>query len=172
MPSNVEIKAKVDNVGHLKKLAGALCDSEPVVIHQEDTFFNVPNGRLKLRKLQDQKSQLIFYKRSDQSGPKFSDYNISYTNDPESLEKTLELALGIMGKVKKTRLLYLVGQTRVHVDNVDGLGNFMELEVVMKEGQSVKEGENIANDLMNKLDIQNGDLITCAYVDLLIKNKS
>ncbi|XP_060573894.1 uncharacterized protein LOC132731695 isoform X2 [Ruditapes philippinarum] len=171
MPSNVEIKAKVKDVEQLKKVAAQLSGGEPTIIEQEDTFFYAQNGRLKLRKLKGQQSQLIFYKRSDESGPKSSDYNFFHTDDPDSLETTLQSALGVKGKVKKTRLLYLVGQTRVHVDNVEGLGNYMELEVVMKDGQSVEEGQAIANDLMTKLDIQESDLISGAYMDLILKNK-
>ncbi|XP_045175178.1 uncharacterized protein LOC123536246 [Mercenaria mercenaria] len=171
MPSNVEIKARVKDVEHLKKLAAHFSGSEPTVIDQEDTFFNVPNGRLKLRKMKGQQSQLIFYKRSDETGPKSSDYNFFHTDDPESLETTLQSALGVKGKVKKIRLLYLVGQTRVHVDNVEGLGNFMELEVVMKDGQSVEEGQAVANELMKKLDVHESDLISGAYMDLILNNK-
>jgi len=72
------------------------------------------------------------------------------------------------GVVKKSRSLPLVGQTRAHLDDVDGLGHFMELEVVLEEGQSEREGEAIARDLMEKLGIDNEDLIASAYVDLLL----
>jgi len=69
--------------------------------------------------------------------------------------------------VKKTRYLYLVGQTRVHLDDVEGLGQFMELEVVMREGQSDAEGQAIAEELMSRLRVERGDLIEGAYMDLL-----
>ena len=69
--------------------------------------------------------------------------------------------------VKKTRYLYLVGQTRVHLDDVEGLGQFMELEVVMGEGQSDAEGQAIAEDLMSRLGVERGDLLEGAYMDLL-----
>ena len=139
------------------------------VILQEDTFFNVPQGRLKLRILAPDRSQLIFYTRPDQEGPKRSDYHISYSSDPENLKHVLELAYGIRGVVKKTRYLYLVGQTRVHLDDVKGLGHFMELEVVMREGQGDAEGQAIAEDLMTSLGVERSDLIDGAYMDLLEK---
>ncbi len=79
----------------------------------------------------------------------------------------LELACGIRGVVRKTRYLYLVGQTRVHLDDVEGLGQFMELEVVLREGQSDAEGQAIAEELMTRLGVERGDLLEGAYMDLL-----
>ena len=84
--------------------------------------------------------------------------------------RVLELAYGIRGVVKKTRYLYLVGQTRIHVDDVEGLGQFMELEVVMGDGQSDAEGQKIAEGLMASLGVERGDLIDGAYMDLLEKS--
>jgi predicted adenylyl cyclase CyaB len=79
----------------------------------------------------------------------------------------LELAYGIRGVVRKTRYLYLVGQTRIHLDDVDGLGQFMELEVVLEEGQSDAEGQRVAENLMWALGVEQSDLIDGAYMDLL-----
>ena len=74
-------------------------------------------------------------------------------------------------KVKKTRWLYMVGQTRVHCDTVEGLGDFMELEVVLEDDQSVEDGQKIADDLMSQLGIDQTKLIKCAYMDLLDAQK-
>ncbi|WAR03458.1 hypothetical protein MAR_010016, partial [Mya arenaria] len=160
MPSNVEIKARVADVERLKLAARELSGADPVLIRQEDIFFN------------DQKSQLIFYERSDQTGPKFSDYCISQTDEPESLQATLVRALGMKGVVQKERLLYMVGQTRVHLDNVQDLGDFMELEVVMQEGQSMEEGEQIAARLMEQLGVARDQLISGAYMDLILNKQT
>lgn len=168
MPSNIEIKARAQNFDEIKSRAEKLSNSPAQVIPQEDTFFNTPRGRLKLRVLGDH-SQLIYYTRPDQEGPKRSDYHITRSNDPENLKRVLELAYGIRGVVKKTRYLYLVGQTRVHLDDVQGLGQFLELEVVMEEGQSDAEGQKTAEDLMSALGVEKGDLIDGAYMDLLEK---
>ncbi|MGZ9166018.1 MAG: class IV adenylate cyclase, partial [Anaerolineales bacterium] len=96
-----------------------------------------------------------------------SDYHISYTSDPVNLKRVLELAYGIRGVVRKTRYLYLVGQTRIHLDDVEGLGQFMELEVVMQEGQSDAEGQTIAESLLDSLGVKRSDLLQGAYMDLL-----
>jgi len=137
------------------------------VIPQEDIFFNTPQGRLKLRILSADRAQLIYYTRPDQEGPKRSDYHLFHTADPADLKRVLELAYGIRGIVRKTRYLYLVGQTRVHLDDVEGLGQFLELEVVMQEGQSDAEGQAIAEGLMASLGIEKSDLLEGAYMDLL-----
>ena len=166
MPSNIEIKARARNFEELKSRAESLSDTPVQIIPQEDTFFNTPQGRLKLRVLADH-AQLIYYTRPDQEGPKRSDYHITHSTDPENLKRVLGLAYGIRGVVKKTRYLYLVGQTRVHLDDVQGLGQFMELEVVMEEGQTDAEGQKIAEDLMSALGVDSVDLIDGAYMDLL-----
>jgi predicted adenylyl cyclase CyaB len=169
MPTNIEIKARVRDFSDLKRRAEALSDSPLEVIPQEDTFFVTPKGRLKLRVLAPDRAQLVYYERPDHDGPKRSDYFIFNTNDPENLKTTLKLALGVRGVVKKTRYLYLVGQTRVHLDDVAGLGYFMELEVVLRDDQSDNDGQAIANDLMKKLGVEPTDLIEGAYMDLLEK---
>lgn len=169
MPTNIEIKARIRDFADLKRRAEAISDSHLEVIPQEDTFFVTPKGRLKLRILAPDRAQLVYYERPDWDGPKRSDYFIFNTNDPENLKTALSLALGIRGVVRKTRYLYMVGQTRVHLDDVEGLGQFMELEVVLRDGQSDDEGQAVANDLMKKLGIEPTDLIEGAYMDLLEK---
>ncbi|KAH0617257.1 hypothetical protein JD844_029144 [Phrynosoma platyrhinos] len=116
----------------------------------------------------DGHGQLVFYNRPDSEGPKLSHYTISLTDDPAGLGAVLSQALGVQGVVKKERRLYLVGQTRIHVDHVEGLGDFMELEVVLQEGQSPKDGEEVARRLMEELGVKEEDLLAGAYLDLLL----
>jgi len=167
MPTNIEIKARARDFEEVRRRAESLSVTPVEVIPQEDIFFNTEKGRLKLRVLALNLGQLIYYTRPDQQGPKRSEYHFYETPDPENLKRVLELAYGIRGVVKKTRYLYLVGQTRVHLDDVDGLGQFMELEVVMGEGQSDAEGQAIAEGLMSRLGVERGDLLEGAYMDLL-----
>ena len=167
MASNIEIKARVDDFDALRARTEVLSDQPLQIIPQEDTFFNTEKGRLKLRVLEPDLGYLIYYERPDQDGPKRSDYHLAKTNEPENLKTALSLALGIRGVVRKTRYLYMVGQTRIHLDDVDGLGHFMELEVVMQAGQSDAEGRAIAEDLMRRLGVREDALIEGAYMDLL-----
>uniref|UniRef100_A0A672GPW2 Si:ch211-156b7.4 n=1 Tax=Salarias fasciatus TaxID=181472 RepID=A0A672GPW2_SALFA len=150
----------------VNSIKAKLSQSEGSIIRQHDTFFNCSSGRLKLRDLMDGSGQLIFYERPDTDGPKLSRYSISPTNDPQSLQWH---ALGVKGEVKKERRLFLIGQTRVHLDSVEGLGHYMELEVVMRPEQSVEEGQQVAEDLMQQLGVSPQSLVTGAYMDLLLK---
>lgn len=167
MPANIEIKAHARAFAEIKSLAASLSDTPCEIIEQEDTFFNSPQGRLKLRVLTDKRTQLIYYTRADQSGPKRSDYQLFETSDAENLKTVLSLAYGVRGVVRKTRYLYLAGQTRIHLDDVSGLGQFMELEVVMQPGQTDQQGQAIAEELMQKLGVSSADLLEGAYMDLI-----
>jgi predicted adenylyl cyclase CyaB len=167
MPSNVEIKARVRDFAGLRVRAAQLSDAPVTIIPQVDTFFRTDKGRLKLRELAAGAAQLIYYERPDQSGPKRSDFNIFATRDAPTLKTVLALALGIRGTVEKVRYLYMVGQTRVHLDDVKGLGQFMELEVVLQPGQTDQEGQNIAERLLADLGVDPADLMDTAYMDLL-----
>ncbi|XP_019753254.1 uncharacterized protein LOC109532695 isoform X2 [Hippocampus comes] len=169
MQSNVEIKAKVSQPLEFAKMASQLSQSEGTVIRQHDTFFNCRRGRLKLRDFMDGSGQLIFYERPDTDGPKLSRYSISPTSDPTSLKAVLSDALGVKGEVRKERRLFLIGQTRVHLDAVDGLGHYMELEVVMRPDQMLEDGQQVAKGLMEELGVTKESLVTRAYVDLLLE---
>ena len=167
MAANIEIKARVDDFEALKARAESLSDKPLTILPQEDVFFHTPKGRLKLRIQAPDQGYLIYYERADHGGPKRSDYHLAETNDPDNLKSTLALALGVRGVVKKTRYLYMFGQTRIHLDDVEGLGQFMELEVVLKEGQSDAEGQAIAEDLMRRLGVREDALLEGAYMDLI-----
>jgi predicted adenylyl cyclase CyaB len=167
MGTNIEIKARVEDFEALKARAAAISDQPLAIIQQEDTFFHTKKGRLKLRILAPDLGYIIYYERPDQGGPKRSDYHLAETCYPEKFKTTLSLALGVRGVVRKTRYLYMVDQTRIHLDDVEGLGHFMELEVVLKDGQSDVEGQAIAEDLMRRLEVQEDALLEGAYMDLI-----
>lgn len=172
MARNVEIKAKVSNRAALIAAVEMIADRGPIEIFQEDIFFAVNYGRLKLRILSPSQGQMIFYNRPDICGPKESSYTIYETADPGQLREALELSLGIKGTVRKKRLLYMYGNTRIHIDDVEGLGNYLELEVVLDDSSTIESGQNTAKELMARLGIQPVDLIERAYVDMLNVNLS
>ncbi|UCG58123.1 MAG: class IV adenylate cyclase [Phycisphaerales bacterium] len=167
MKRNVEIKARLADPGAIRELVEQIADEGPAVIEQEDTFFHCERGRLKLRKFSESRGELIYYDRSDSTGPSECRYLICPTSEPASLIEILSRALGVRGVVRKRRTLYMVGQTRVHLDEVKQLGQFLELEVVLACEQSTSDGERIAERLMGRLGIKESDLIETAYIDLL-----
>jgi predicted adenylyl cyclase CyaB len=167
MARNIEIKARIESVESLAPRVAALADQGPVEIIQDDTFFACDRGRLKLRAFSARDGQLIYYRRPNQTGPKESFFVISPTTAPDSLREVLSLAYGRAGRVRKRRILYLVGRTRVHLDRVDDLGDFLELEVVLAEGEPSDRGVEEARNLMAVLGLDPRQLIEGAYVDLL-----
>ncbi len=167
MPYNIEIKARVADRPGLEKTIARLADTGPESIFQDDTFFNCPRGRLKLRVLSANDAQLIHYHRPDQVGPKKSDYRITPVSDPDGIREVLHRAFGISGRIVKRRTLFIIGQTRAHLDVVEKLGDFLELEVVLRDNQSERQGTEIANELLNRLDVTPDQLVDCAYIDLV-----
>src|SRR5579872_4959785 len=131
MPRNIEIKARIRRIEDTFQRAVALANKPPVEIIQDDTFFVCQAGRLKLRVFSGQEGELIFYRRSDEKGPKESFYLRSPTTDSDTLREALTLAYGQSGRVRKRRTLLLAGRSRIHLDRVEGLGDFLEIEVVL-----------------------------------------
>jgi predicted adenylyl cyclase CyaB len=167
MGRNVEIKARVADMQPLVRALAAVADQGPIEIPQDDTFFRCPTGRLKLRLLSPTSGELIFYQRPNAAGPKVSSYVRSATSTPDALREALAQALGVVGRVRKRRALYLVGRTRVHLDEVEGLGRFVEIEVVLADGESEHAGTAEANAMIARLGIDASQLVEDAYVDLL-----
>jgi len=169
MNRNVEIKARVGDLAVVAEIVEQLADKAPVSLEQEDTFFRCPQGRLKLRRSGDgAPGELIFYRRGNAAGPKESRYVIHRTSDPEGLLTVRAAALEVRAVVRKRRTLYLSGPTKVHLDEVEGLGPFVELEVILRPGQDISEGVAIAHDLIGKLGISQHQFVERAYVDLLL----
>ena len=167
MARNVEIKARIESVGALLPRAAALADEGPFELEQDDTFFRCDAGRLKLRSFPDGSGELIYYRRDDGAGPKESFYLRSPTSAPDTLRESLSLAYGQAGRVRKRRTLFLIGRTRVHLDRVEGLGDFLELEAVLAGGEPAADGVRDAHRLMEALGVRPSQLVEGAYVDLL-----
>jgi adenylate cyclase class IV len=167
MGRNVEIKASVRDVGALRQRASQMATSAPSELEQDDTYFTCVNGRLKLRAFGDGTGELIFYRRAGAVGPKTSYYEVVPAHAPDLLRHALGRAWGEAGRVRKRRTVYMIGRTRVHIDQVEGLGTFVELEVVLAEGEDEASGVREARELMAALGIAETSLIDRGYVDLL-----
>lgn len=141
------------------------------VLLQEDVFYGAPHGRLKLRQVHGAagvaaRAELIAYSRPDAAGARTSEYLRVAVADPGALHAVLSAACGAGAPLRKRRLLFLTGQTRIHLDEVEGLGQFIELEVVLRPEQAAAEGVAIAEALGRRLRIEAADLIAGAYADL------
>ena len=172
MARNIEIKARIESVAALIPRAAALATEGPVEINQDDTFFRCDTGRLKLRVFSEERGELIFYRRANQRGPKESFYLLSPTSSPVGLRELLSQSNGQVGRVEKRRTLFLVGRTRLHLDRVKGLGDFLEIEVVLQDGETTEAGVAQAHALMEQLGVRPSQLIEGAYVDLLARERA
>ena len=164
---NVEIKARVQDMAALRARAASLATSPVERIQQTDTFFHASTGRLKVREFPDGSGELIAYERPDHAGPKASVYTRCPCGSAQALVEILRRILPLRGAVTKEREVFLVGRTRIHLDRVVDLGDFMELEVVLKDGEPLEAGEREAHDLLRALNISEGALVSHAYIDLL-----
>jgi predicted adenylyl cyclase CyaB len=172
MARNIEIKARIESVEAMAVKVAALSNHGPIDITQDDTFFVCMHGRVKLRTVSPTEGQLIFYQRANQVGPKESFFVLTPTASPDALREVLSLAYGQAGRVRKHRTLYRVGRTRIHLDRVEHLGDFLELEVELSEGERVEQGMEEAHNLMASLGIATAQLIEGAYVDLLAQHRT
>ena len=176
MANNIEFKALATDFASQQALAEKLSDQALQILYQRDVFFKIYDGRLKLRIFGPGDGELIFYRRPDALGPKLSDYQISHPDEPDKLEALMSRALGRLATVNKRRTVYLCGRARLHFDQVDELGEFIEVEVVLTEAetreQSFAAAEQEARELMQALRIREDDLVECAYVDLLLQEQA
>lgn len=167
MPRNIEIKVRISSVEALLPQVRLIADQGPWEIRQNDIYFACRGGRLKLRTGSENAGELIYYRRDDQRAPKQSFYLRSATSDPASLRELLTQAFGQIGRIEKLRTLFLRGRTRIHLDKVTSLGDFLELEVVLAEHESAAEGIAEANELLMQLGVDSSQLIEGSYLDLL-----
>jgi adenylate cyclase class IV len=168
MARNIEIKARERAFDVLRERAAALSSDAPLIFRQQDFFYDVPRGRLKQCQFDDgTPAELIFYQRDDRDGPKGSYYTRSPVTNPEAMHALLAAALTTRGIVTKERHVYLARRTRIHLDRVDGLGDFIELEVVLAPEDDEEGGTAEAHALLEILGVLQADLVARAYVDLL-----
>ncbi len=167
---NIEIKAKTDNQEHIRKILKSKKAEFKGIDNQIDTYFNVSSGRLKLRK-GNIENQLIYYERKNQVWPKQSDVTLFKTVPDSSLKEILKQALGVLVVVEKKREIYFIDNVKFHLDTVEGLGTFVEIEAIDINGKIGKEKlSEQCNYYLDLLKIAHEDLIPDSYSDLLVKS--
>jgi len=167
MPRNIELKARIQATAAVHATAAEISQAPAEVLEQTDTFFPVPQGRLKLREIPDQPGELIFYERQDMPGPCASSYRIYRSDAPRELRDILAGSLGVRGIVRKTRHLYRTEGLRIHIDDVEGLGTYFEIEILLGPGEEAAEAQERADARAARFDIASDDLVDVAYIYLL-----
>lgn len=163
MPRNVEVKIRVPDLDAIALRARDVGAEERGVFRQVDTYFKA-EGRLKLREM-DASAELIRYSRPDVSGLRTSNYTITPVTDPEAVKRSHEITV----VVSNTRRLLMLGRTRIHLDRVEGLGDFLELEVILADGEDEARGREEAEAILRSLGIAEAERVAGSYSDLLIR---
>lgn len=139
------------------------------VLKQRDIYFNLSPGKLKLRTINADEHQLIYYKRSNRASAKFSNYYISYITHPNRVQMLLKEIFGIKIIVNKQRKLYIWQNVRIHIDTVITLGKFIEFEIVCKSQNDEKRSFEKMKFLKKLFNISNKDILRSSYSDMLIR---
>ncbi len=171
MPQLFEFKARIDNWLHIERKLLTLNPLFKGVDIQRDTYFNVPDGRLKLREGSIENA-LIHYHRNNIAGAKPSDV-LLYPHQPEhALKEILKKALGIKIIIRKTRKIYFIENVKFHFDQVESLGNFIEVEAIDNDGSiGTEKLEKQCNYFISFLGIKKEDFIAESYSDLLLNQE-
>lgn len=163
MKRQLEAKAPIFDRTLAEERAAALGAEFREAVWQLDTYFHVPNGRLKVREFV-RGGELIYYEREDAAGARESRYQVLPVDDAAALRRVLTAALGVRATVAKERRLWMLGTARIHVDTVQGLGTFIEFEV---PAEDAAEAALTVEDLMAAFDLRPADCVAGSYADLL-----
>jgi adenylate cyclase, class 2 len=164
---NIELKSQLADYDAAHRVASALATKRLGTQHQIDTYFHCRHGRLKLRQIDGLRAELVWYVRADQEGPKQSDYQVAPLANPETLKAALTAALGVRAVVQKRREIFLYHSVRIHLDDVVGLGHFLEFEAVL--GPEVDEAAGLAliDSLMRHFAISPAHLLANSYAEMV-----
>lgn len=163
---NLEFKANCDSLDMLRQRLADLQAEHRSTMKQLDTYFNVSQGRLKLREINTHEAELIYYERSDLAESRYSNYQICDIPEPMAFKQIATMALGVKGVVEKQRELWMFGDTRIHLDEVKNLGQFIELETVI-HNQTEAEAQAEHQLVKEALGIKEKDLVSVSYSDLI-----
>lgn len=164
---NIEIKARLASLAAAREIAVRVATQHVGLQRQVDTYFVSRHGRLKLREIDGRQAQLVWYERPDQPSAKLSDYLLVPVDSPAELKAALASAYGTRVVVDKRREIFLMDNVRIHLDQVVGLGDFLEFEAVLGPGISALDGQRQVNALALRFGISGDSLIHASYADLL-----
>jgi predicted adenylyl cyclase CyaB len=167
MPQNLELKARILSMSDSFQAARNLNIHSKGILHQRDVYYNVPHGRLKLRIFNNVKGEMIYYNRPDKEGRRYSDYFIIPVSNPKTANEFFTAALGQKVVVDKRRHLFLYKNARIHLDNVQGLGSYIEFEVVVKYGKT--QARILLEFLSKHFKIKRSDTIAVSYSDMVLR---
>lgn len=165
---NMELKARLASLAEAEMIAREIATEYVGREHQVDTYFYCQHGRLKLREIDEQSATLISYCRLDDREAKPSDYRLVDVADSAALKQALAESLGVRCVVDKQRQVYRWQNVRIHLDDVTGLGAFLEFEAMLGPGVNDDAGRRQLSELSAKFNIACGDLLPRSYGDMMV----
>ncbi len=166
---NLEIKIQINSFDAIIKFLKPYYIED---LYQTDTYFTVNDGRMKLRKEVDKEAYMIYYQRPDLSSEKYSNYSIYPIQDVEMFYKVFSKVLHQELVVKKKRSLYIIENARIHLDVVENLGNFLEIEIVINNTVEEKEAPFFMDSLLKIFNLKEHQKIDCGYRELLLRSNN
>jgi len=165
---NIELKARLKDFDRAVQIASELQAEDCGAMRQIDTYFNARLGRLKIRQINGQASgQVVAYDRPDKTEARACQYDLAEAPDAAALAAALERALGIRCVVRKTRRLFLWKNVRIHLDQVEGLGNFLEFEAVLGPKDDPAEARRDLAALSARFGVEREDILPASYGDMI-----
>lgn len=168
MPTNLELKARYPSSRKAHECARASGAAPRGLLVQQDTYFRVPRGRLKLREAEGETAELIYYERAEESAERWSRFTREPVTEPAGLVRVLTEAFGVLAVVKKKRELYIFRDARIHIDEVEGLGTFVEFEVT---GGETPASVATMRELRNAFGIGDDSVIKVSYSDMILEKR-
>ena len=169
MARNLEIKVRVPSLRTPLAVCRRLHAKRAGTLAQKDTYFNVRDGRLKLREIRGKVSELIYYRRTNRKGKRYSDYVVIPLKGSEGVKSLCRLLFGTRAIVRKDRILFLYKNARIHLDTVARLGSFVEFEVLVLHGN--EQAERLMDFLVLAFGVVREASVASSYVDLMLKRR-
>ena len=163
---NIEIKARLADPSAARETAARVATDRIGTLAQTDTYFHCETGRLKLREISGQPSELIWYQRPNESGPRASQFGLIEVDEPDLVQADLGKLLGVWKVVKKIREVFLYHNVRIHLDEVAGLGTFLEFEAIVDQANDDAVGHRRLDFLCEQFSLSASDFIAGSYSDL------
>ncbi|MDY7110233.1 MAG: class IV adenylate cyclase [Planctomycetota bacterium] len=165
---NIEFKAELRDLQAARAQCQALDAQRLGTLRQTDTYFKLPDGRLKKREAPGEPVEWIFYHRPDRARPRMCNYSI--LNDDQARRRWGAWSLKPWLIVCKTRELWMIGNVRIHLDEVDELGTFIEFEAMVSREFDVKHGHDAIADLRERFQPILGEPVSVSYCDLMAQH--
>lgn len=166
---NIELKAELRDIDLARTICKAIRATHIATLEQTDTYYRIPDGRLKKRETVGEPTEVIAYRRENRAAIRPSDFTIM--SEGEAMLRYGSLPMHVWVVVRKTRELWMSGATRIHLDTVEGLGTFIEFEALVSRSNVASTALELVSQLREHFRPAMGGVIDCSYSDMLARDE-